>query len=114
MQDETEYYDISRWEADTIDAHARRRSDSDSCRTTSMTFNFKTKEFYYITRNAGGKCEALGVTLNKLPKPRIAQIVDGSKIIGAEFAKLEKAVYEALSSDFRKKVDKYTKQEQKK
>lgn len=112
MENEAEYYDISRWGQDSIDAEPRETGSG--CRTTSMNLNFKTKEFYYITRNAGGKCEVLGVTLDKLPKPRIAQIVDGSKIIRDEFAKIEKAAYEVLASDFRKKVDNLTAQDQKK
>lgn len=112
MEDNTEYYTISRWGQDTIDAEPRERSNA--CRTTSASFNFKTKEFYYITRNAGGNCEVLGIKFDKLPKPRISQIVDGSKIIPDEFAKIEKAAYAVLSSDFRKRVDKLTTQEQKK
>lgn len=112
MENDAEYYDISRWGQDSIDAEPRETGSG--CRTTSMNLNFKTKEFYYITRNAGGKCEVLGVTLDKLPKPRIAQIVDGSKIIRDEFAKIEKAAYEVLASDFRKKVDKLPAQDQKK
>lgn len=113
MQDATEYYNISRWSQDSIDAEPREAGSG--CRTTSMNLNFKTKEFFYITRNAGGKCEVLGTTLDKLPKPRIAQIVDGSKIISNEFAKIEKAAYNVLASDFRKKVDiLYAAQDQKK
>jgi hypothetical protein len=112
MVDNTEYYEISRWNQDSIDAVPRETGSG--CRTTSMNLNFKTKEFYYITRNAGGKCEALGVTFDKLPKPRIAQIADGSKIIREEFTKIEKAAYDVLASDFRKKVGKHIVQEQKK
>jgi len=112
MENDAEYYEISRWGQDSIDAVPRETGSG--CRTTSMNLNFKTKEFYYITRNAGGKCEALGVTLDKLPKPRVAQIVDGTKIIRDEFAKIEKAAYDVLASDFRKKVDKLSTQEKKK
>ena len=79
-----------------------------------MNLNFKTKEFYYITRNAGGNCEVLGVKFDKLPKPRISQIVDGSNIIREEFAKIEKAAYDVLASDFRKKIAKLIKKEEKK
>ena len=102
MQDVTEHYEISRWDQDSIDAQPRETSGG--CRTISMNLNFKTKEFYYITRNAGGDCKVLGATLDKLPKPRISQIIDGSKIIGEEFAKIEKAAFNVLASDFRKKV----------
>lgn len=112
MQDNTQYYTISRWGQDTIDAEPKESSNA--CRTTSASFNFKTKEFYFITRNGGGNCEVLGVKFEKLPKPRISQIVDGSKIIPGEFAKVEKAAYDALASDFKKRVDRLSTQEQKK
>jgi hypothetical protein len=104
MVDETEHYTISRWGQDSIDAEPRETIGG--CRTTSMNFNFKTKEFFYITRNAGGNCEVLGATLERLAKPRIAQIVDGSKIIRDEFAKIERAAYDVLASEFKKRVDK--------
>jgi len=103
MVDSTEYYNITRWTSDSIDAEYA--STPDSCRTTTLSFNFKTKEFFFITKNAGGKCEILGKSVEKLPKPRISQIVDGKKIVDGEFAKIEKIAYEALASDFRKKVD---------
>jgi hypothetical protein len=101
-----EYYKISRWGQDSIDA-VPRETDS-GCRTTSMNLNFKTQEFYYITRNGGGgTCEFMGNTLERLEKPRIAQIVKGAEIIGKEFARVQKAAFEVLSSDFRRKVDKF-------
>jgi hypothetical protein len=103
MVDITEYYNITRWATDAIDAEYP--SKPDSCRTTSLNLNFKTKEFFFITKNAGGKCEILGKPIEKLAKPRISQIVDGKKIVNGEFARIEKAAYEALASDFRKKVE---------
>lgn len=112
MESSTEYYDISRWGQDSIDAEPKETAGA--CRTTSMNLNFETKEFYYITRNAGGNCKVLGATLDKLPKPRIAQIVDGSNIIREEFTKVEKAAYDVVASDFRKKVDKLITKEVKK
>jgi hypothetical protein len=98
-----EYYIISRWNEDSIDGYLQRKG---ACRTTSLNLNFKTKEFYYITRNAGGKCEILGTTLDTLPKPRIAQIVDGTETINREFSKIQKAAYDVLSNDFRSRVEK--------
>jgi hypothetical protein len=100
---DSENYTITGWDKDTIDARFERTANA--CRTTSLNLNFKTKEFFYITRNAGGDCQVLGVTFENLPKPRIAQIIDGSKIIAAEFATIEKAAYDVLASDFRRKVD---------
>lgn len=88
MEAATEYFDITSWEENTIDAIP---SDSGSgCRKTSFNLNFKTKEFYQITRNGDKECEVLGTTFPKLEKPRIAQIVDGEKIINTEFTNLKK------------------------
>lgn len=112
MVDSTEYYNITRWTNDAIDAEYP--SKADSCRTTSLNLNFKTKEFFFITKNAGGKCEILGKPIEKLAKPRISQIVDGKKIIEGEFARVEKTAYEALASDFRKKVESFNAQSSKK
>lgn len=103
MEQDTEYYSISRWSQDSIESHSV--GGSSDCRNTSLSLNFKTKEFYFITRNAGGDCKVLGVEFEKLKKPRIAQIVDGSKIISAEFAKVSKRAFGALSSDFRKRAE---------
>lgn len=104
MQDNPEFYNITRWSKDVIDAEYP--SKPDSCRTTSLSLNFKNKEFFFITKNAGGKCEFLGTPVEKLPRPRISQVVDGKKIIEEEFDKITKTAYELLSSDFRMKVDK--------
>jgi hypothetical protein len=103
MMDNAESYNVTRWTADIIDAEYP--SKPDSCRTTSLNLNFKTKEFFFITKNAGGKCEILGKPVDKLSKPRISQIVDGAKIFDEAFGKIAKAAYDVLASDFRKKVD---------
>jgi hypothetical protein len=100
----SETYTVTRWENDIIDAEYP--SKPDSCRTTSLSLNFKTKEFFFITKNAGGKCEILGKSIEKLAKPRISQVVEGKKIFNEEFGKIKKAAYSFLASDFRKKVDK--------
>jgi len=112
MIDNTESYTVTRWSNDSIDAEYP--SKPDSCRTTSLSLNFKTKEFFFITKNAGGKCEFLGKAIEKLAKPRISQVVDGKKIFNEEFGKIKKAAYEFLASDFRKKVDKLVAQSSKK
>ena len=103
MVDSTEYYDITRWTNDVIDAEYPNKPDS--CRSTSVNLNFKTKEFFFITKKAGGTCEVLGTKVEKLSKPRISQIVDGKKIIDGEFARIGKMAFEALSSDFRNKAE---------
>lgn len=103
MIDNTEYYNITRWTDDTIDAEYP--SKPDSCRTVSLSLNFKAKEFFFITKNAGGNCEFLGTQIEKLAKPRISQVVKGEVIFNEEFERIRKAAYDALSGDFRKKVD---------
>lgn len=103
IENSTEYYRVSRWDKDSIDAVPQDAATK--CRITSINLNFKTKEFFYITRNGGGDCKVLGTTIDKLPKPRIAQIADGAKIISAEFGAVEKAAFEVLASDFRRKVE---------
>ena len=104
MQDSPQYYDITNWTDDIVDAVP---SDPGSgCRVTGFNLNFKTKEFYQITRNGTGECETMGVTIPKLEKPRIAQIVDGEDIINKEFGDLRQKAFSFLSSTFREKVKK--------
>ena len=113
MQSSTESYEIARWGKDSIESHPL--GTSNDCRNTSINFNFKTKEFYFITRNAGGDCKLmLGGELEKLTKPRAAQIVDGEKIIDEKFAEIQKAAYSVVSSAFRTRVEALDKQEQRK
>ena len=110
MEAVTEFFDITRWDENTIDALP---SDPGSgCRKTSLNLNFKTKEFYQITRNGDKDCEINGVSFPKLEKPRIAQIVDGEKIINAEFAKLKKMAFEMLSVNFQNAITKLIESEQ--
>ena len=67
------------------------------------------------TRNAGGDCKLpLGGELERLPKPRVAQIVDGEKIIKEKFVELQQAAYKVLASEFRKRVDAIEGQDRKK
>jgi hypothetical protein len=103
-------YEITRWEGDYIDAVS---TDDEDCRTVSLNFNFKTKEFFETTRNTGKECEFLGAAIPKLPKPRISQIVDGKKIIQAEYSTIQERAYSYLASDFRKQVDDLIKKQKK-
>jgi len=108
MEAYTEFYTITRWDKDNIDGFL---SESDNaCRRTSFNFNFKTKEFFQITSNAGGDCKFLGAKMPKLKKPRIGQILDGKEIIQAEFEKINKAAFGVLASNFRAKVKKIVNQ----
>jgi len=98
IADET--YRITRWEGRQIDAVP---VEAPGCRINQLSFNFETKEYFEIARNnSEGDCETLlGVTLARLEKPRISQIVDGGEIISAEFKKLKDEAYGYFSSDFR-------------
>lgn len=99
----SDFYDIVQWTENEIEATA-----SGSCRTSSLSLNFKTREFYEITRNAVGS-EAC---TTRLDKPRTSQVVDGEKIINEEFAKVQQAAFEVLASDFRKQVSKLISEEE--
>ncbi len=100
----TDIYKITRWENDEIDAVPMRNG---ACRVNSLNFNFKTKEFFEIAKNAEGECEVMGTTFEKLPKPRISQILDGKEIIQKEFADLKKKAFEVTASHFQNKAKKY-------
>lgn len=100
----SEVYEVARWQPNIVETHSL--GSSEECRTTSMNLNFKTKEFFLITRNAGGDCNiANGIKLEALKKPRVAQILDGEKLISEEFAAIRRASYGVLSSEFRKTVE---------
>ena len=96
-------YRITRWEENQIDAVP---VENNACRTTQLSFNFETNEFFEIARNnKAGDCEtSLGVTLPRLEKPRVSQIVDGREIIGAEFKRIRDEANSYLSGTFRKRV----------
>lgn len=103
MEDLSESYDISRWTENEIESHPL--GTSSGCRNTSLSLNFKTKEFYLITRNAGGDCKLpLGGQLDKLPKPRVSQILDGEKVVSDKFSEIQTAAWNVLSSEFRRRA----------
>jgi hypothetical protein len=102
MRLDPDQYDITKWEADTIEATT---SSNSGCRQTTVTLNFKAKEFYFITRNGVKDCEVLGAQVPRLAKPRIAQIVDGAKIIRDEFANVQRAAFKVTSKSFQARVE---------
>lgn len=101
------YYKIIRWSEDVV--QAEYESSGNACRSTTMDLNFKTKEFYLITKNTGEVCEVLGQKMEQLRKPRISQIVDGEKIIAAELQSFKQKSYSMLSSETRARIEKYQK-----
>ncbi len=102
IADET--YRITRWEGQLIDAVPL---DNSACRTTQLSLNFETQEFFEIARNNNaGDCETvLGVTLPRLEKPRVSRIVDGHEIIGAEFKSISEETFSYFSSSFRNRIE---------
>lgn len=98
-----EYYKITRWENDQIDATPYNNT---ACRINQLSFNFATKEFFEIARNnTSADCETvLGVTLPRLEKPRVSQIIDGKDIVAAEFKRLNDEANGYYSSAFRKRI----------
>ncbi|MGR3461339.1 MAG: hypothetical protein ACU0AX_03695 [Roseovarius sp.] len=103
-------YRITRWEGQLIDAVPLNNS---ACRTTQLSLNFETQEFFEIARNnTAGDCETmLGVTLPRLEKPRVSRVVDGREIISAEFKAISEETFTFFSSSFRSRVEKFVSQE---
>lgn len=99
-----EFYRITHWGTDQVTAVPLFEA---GCRTNQLTMNFTTQEFYEITRNlSSGDCDtAVGVSIPKLERPRIAQIVDGEELIAAEFKQIQEETYGYFSSAFRARVD---------
>lgn len=97
-------YRITRWEGQLIDAVPLNNS---ACRTTQLSLNFETQEFFEIARNnTAGDCETmLGVTLPRLEQPRVSRIVDGREIISAEFKAISDETFTFFSSSFRSRVE---------
>jgi hypothetical protein len=110
IADET--YRIIRWEGRLIDAVPL---DVSACRTTQLSLNFATQEFFEIARNnTAGDCDTkLGATLPRLEKPRVAQIVDGREIVNAEFNAIREESFTFFSSSFRSAVEEVFPQERK-
>lgn len=95
-------YRITRWENEQIDAIP---FDTTTCRINQLSLNFSTSEFYEIARNNKEKCElVLGGTLPPLEKPRVSQILDGTKIIYDEFQKVREEAFGYTAKSFQARV----------
>lgn len=99
-------YRITRWEGQLVDAVPVRGS---GCRTTQLSLNFETQEFFEIARNnTTENCTTtLGVSLPRLVKPRVSRIVDGRKIINGEFEAINNEAFTYFSSSFRNQVQEF-------
>lgn len=67
MRRDPDFYEITKWDQDVIEATV---SDTgNACRSTTVTLNFKAKEFYFITRNGTKECDVMGTPIPRLEKP---------------------------------------------
>ena len=103
MEVADEFYKITRWEGQQIDALPLGVT---SCRTNRLSFNFATKEFYEIaTNNSSGDCDtSLGVVIPRLEKPRVSQIIDGTEIMNSEFQRIQTEASGYYATAFRKSL----------
>ena len=53
-------YKITKWTEDVVEADYDAGALQKPCRNTKLQLNFKAKEYYMITTNAGEECEILG------------------------------------------------------
>ena len=104
ISEKSEDFTITWWSEHRIDAVLRETGSG--CRDVSLSLNFKTKEFYYITKNGAHSCNVMGVEIPKLKQPRIAQFVDGDTIISTEFANVQKKAFKMLSKEFQSRIEK--------
>lgn len=112
LENSTEYFEVSSWNHDSIIAAPNETGHL--CRATSLSLNFATNKFNYFTHDAEKGCEETGVTLDQLPIASTAEIVSGVDIIQTEFIKVEKAAFDALASDFKRRVQKFSAQQSRK
>src|SRR5262249_11546474 len=105
-RNDNERYKITNWTDDVVEADSEVSPMVDKpCRNTKLQLNFKAKEYYMITTNAGEKgCEIFGQKIGKLEKPRISRIVDGEKLMQAESDAFRKKQYEMLASECRNQI----------
>ncbi len=100
----THLFEIISWTDDSIEA--KSVDDAVSVRTSSLSLNFKTKEFFWITKNSGRESDAFtGEKIEPLKTPRIVQFVDGKKIVSDYFKKLKADARSFWSSEFRRKAE---------
>jgi len=97
-------YKITKWTDDVVEADYEAAALATQCRNTKLQLNFKAKEYFVITTNAGEQCEVMGVKFDELKKPRISKIVDGEKLIQAEYAAFRKRQFEVLASEYRDQI----------
>jgi len=106
------FYFITKWDQDVIEATSS--DDGVACRSTTVTLNFKAKEFYFITRNGTKSCDVLGTPIPRLEKPRVAEIFNGDVVIREEFDKVRHAAFKVTASSFQAKWEALLAQERSK
>lgn len=100
--DSVETFPIISWQNGNIETGV---SNDSACRVRSLSMNFGTNEYYYITKNGQSQNEWYCSDLEKLDGPRIARIVDGSEIYSAVKQQLSDKQFDVLSSSFKQKME---------
>lgn len=104
FDERTSFFDIMSWTDDSIEA--KESDDPTRVRTSSLSLNFKTKEFFWITKNSGNDTNVFtGEKVEPLKKPRIVQFVKGDKVVEDYFEKLNNEARSFLSSEFKKRFE---------
>jgi hypothetical protein len=100
----TEHFPVISWSDNNIETGP---SDANACRLRSLSLNFETNEYFYITKNGSRKegCDLLP----KLDGPRIARIVDGDDVLRQQRRQLSLRKMEVLSSSFQQEFAKWQK-----
>jgi hypothetical protein len=104
FDERTFLFKITSWSDDSIEA--KEADDPVAVRSSSLSLNFKTKEFFWITKNSGNDTNLItGKQFPPLKKPRMAQLVNGDKIVADYFKKLKNEASSFWSSEFKKKAE---------
>lgn len=96
-------YKITKWTNDVVEA--AYEAHAQQCRNTKLQLNFKAKEYFMVTTNAGEECaEVWGLKFDKLARPRISRIVNGDKLIAEEYESFKRKQFELLASEHRAEI----------
>lgn len=99
-------FDILSWTDDSIEA---KEPDplNERAREQSLSLNFKTQEFFLITKNSGNDVKNMltGEKIEPLKNPRITKLIDGNQIKRDYFSRLKNESRTFFSSDFNKMLD---------
>ena len=81
-------------------------SDNSACRVRSLSLNFTTKEYFYITKNGHNYDQQFCKDMPRLDGPRVARVVDGREMYNREKNKISDKQFEVMSSSFKAESEK--------